>query len=264
MDFWVSLVLGIVIVLGEVIVSLLLFLSLGTELRGYLLYRFTPAKGRLRHFFKFANTDNQLLFLLGTIHGAHLKSEGYSLLHIRAVIRNLQPDLLLIESRVEEMAKNNLADGPLEMLFAHLTAKTLGIPVMGIDWWKKERLRYFRSSSTAREEHLLQNILSAITSYKRILVITGFSHVLELTKRFPKKGFPQEPFPEEEKEALFNKSATEQLLFPKEMAFYIRKRITIEKNNLLEEDNSRIRRKLQKIIIALERILAYVENNRES
>ncbi|WP_204524435.1 hypothetical protein [Clostridium coskatii] len=45
-----------------------------------------------------------------------LDSTPYSYLNLKSVIENLRPDLLLIESRPEQLKNGNFADGPGEML----------------------------------------------------------------------------------------------------------------------------------------------------
>jgi hypothetical protein len=67
--------------------------------------------------------NDQEIFILGTIHGRHYKSKSYSLLYLKTVIENTKPELLLVESRPEELKAGNLGDGPLEMLFSNLTAR---------------------------------------------------------------------------------------------------------------------------------------------
>ncbi|CAB1240366.1 hypothetical protein ACFHWD_10725 [Clostridium sp. MT-14] len=59
---------------------------------------------------------NQNIYFLGTVHFMSLDSKNFSYLNLKAVIENLKPDLLLIESRPEQLTNNNFADGPGEML----------------------------------------------------------------------------------------------------------------------------------------------------
>lgn len=49
---------------------------------------------------------------------------------------------MLVESRPEQLAKDNWADGPIEMLFASLTARSLGIEVDGVDWHEDDPSKF--------------------------------------------------------------------------------------------------------------------------
>jgi hypothetical protein len=107
---------GLAVVLAVLCVPLL-----NSEIRSFLLFKFAPESARDAHFLRLT-ADRQAVYVLGTIHGDHLSSAAYSLQHVQAVVENLKPDLLLVESRPEELAKDNWADGPIEMPVASLTA----------------------------------------------------------------------------------------------------------------------------------------------
>lgn len=84
---------------GLVLVVLLVAI-INVEIRNYLLFRLTPKFARNITFVKLQN-DKQFIYILGTIHGAHLTTKDYSLWHVEAVINNVRPDLVLVESRPE-------------------------------------------------------------------------------------------------------------------------------------------------------------------
>jgi len=100
---------GLVFLLAVLSVPLL-----SSEIRSFLVFQIAPGYARDGHFLRLTG-HGQTVYLLGTIHGNHLRSEAYSLWHIQAVVQNLKPDLLLVESRPEELAKGNWGDGPIEM-----------------------------------------------------------------------------------------------------------------------------------------------------
>jgi hypothetical protein len=176
-------------------------------------------------FYRLAGADQQIIYLLGTMHGEHLKSERYSLWHLQAVIVHLQPDLLLVESRPEEIAKDNWGDGPVEMTFAALTARTLGIPVQGMDWWVKASLY---GDSSEREDRMVQNILKCVPGYRTVLILTGRSHVDGFKQRLAQAGFVVVPFSSAEKQPLFELVESEPR-FPAGMTRYIRRRLEIDR-----------------------------------
>lgn len=76
--------------------------------------------------------------VVGTIHGGHLKVEGYPLAALDALIGAFSPELVLVEIRPEPFATGHLEDGPIEMTYVTLAAKRRGIRVVPIDWWREE------------------------------------------------------------------------------------------------------------------------------
>ncbi len=176
-------------------------------------------------FYRLVGADQQIIYLLGTMHGEHLKSERYSLWHLQAVIVHLQPDLLLVESRPEEIAKDNWGDGPVEMTFAALTARTLGIAVQGMDWWVKASLY---GDSSEREDRMAQNILKCVPGYRTVLILTGRSHVDGFKQRLAQAGFVVVPFSSAEKQPLFELVESEPR-FPAGMTRYIQRRLEIDR-----------------------------------
>ena len=200
-----------------------LLLAIVPEARTLALLQLAPARARDANFVRLARPDGPTVYLLGTIHNRHLDTEEYSLLHVQAVIQHLRPDLLLVESRPEELAKGYLADGPIEMLFANLQAREAGIQVEGMDWWTKEHLG-LRSSSEQREDRMAANILARLPERGVVLVLTGISHVAEFVPRLAKAGYQEAPFPEAEKRRLLD-TAGMRLTFPPGTARYLQTRI---------------------------------------
>lgn len=230
---------------GLFFIFLLILIIKNVEIRNYLLYRLSPKRAKNITFVKL-HKDNQLVYILGTIHGAHLSTRDYSLWHVEAVINNLCPDLVLVESRPEELEQDYWADGPLEMLFSSLTAKKLGIPVYGMDWWDLDLLGVGRSNNI-REDKMFEHITHRISGRRRILIITGFSHVPEFSMRFKNIGYSCADFPTAEKEKLFAFKGEERL-YPAGMALYLEKRVELDKKTLAEADNPKLRLALDRNI----------------
>ena len=200
-----------------------LLLAFSSEARSLALVQLAPARARDAHFVKLARPGGPTVYLLGTIHSRHLETEAYSLLHIHAVIERLRPDLLLVESRPAELERGNWADGPIEMPFASLTARALGLRVEGMDWWGQEHLG-LRRSNAEREERMAANILARLPERGTVLVLTGFSHIVEFLPRLEAAGYAQVEFGRAEKRALFD-TAGMALSFPPGIAHAIEARI---------------------------------------
>lgn len=182
------------------------------------------------YFRKYVKGNNEIYFL-GTIHTMSLDSKPFSYLELKAVIKNLKPDLVLIESRPEQLDNGNLADGPPEMLYCHLIANRLGIRVKGVDWWNVSSYNMPNSSNAIRDSYVHENIVKNINLYKskKILIIMGSAHVVLEQPKLKNSGYKKEFFSIIEKNKLF-KVYDRKLVFPKGMNFYVKKRIIYEKN----------------------------------
>jgi len=224
---WRTIVLGAV---GSLLAVVLLLVAFNAEVRGMVLLAVAPKHFREAVFLRLANGAGEEVYLLGTIHGRHLTTEDYSLVHLQAVLHHLQPDLLLVESRPEELARDNWGDGPIEMPFVSLTARAAGIEVQGMDWWVLREGDH-RTNSKAREDRMFQNILTHLPGHRKVLILTGFSHVEGFRQRFLANGFRQMPFSSAEKQALFDPS-DQTFIFPCGMRYYIQKRIALDRATL--------------------------------
>lgn len=211
---------------------------------------------RNANFYRLENDEKQTIFLLGTIHGSHLDYSVYSLWHIKAVIENIRPDLLIVESRAKELTKENLGDGPIEMPFAYLIAKNLNLEVGGFDWWTKES---YNSDSFEREDSMVKNIISSISGYNKILVLIGLGHIEYILPRLEKGGFLVTDFSIDEKEYLFNTEKVD-CIFPKDLAYYIQKRIDIDKNQLEFETDDEWKERLKSGIEFREDYIKFIKS----
>ena len=225
----------VLFVVGGLLVTSILLIAFNAELRGRLLLIFAPQYFREAEFLRFADNTEQEVYLLGTIHSNHLTTKDYSLLHLQAVLEHLEPDLLLVESRPEELTLDNWGDGPIEMPFSSLTAQAKGIEVQGMDWWVMNDNHQINNDE--RENRMFQNILTRLPSHHMVLILTGFSHVEGFQRRFLASGYRQIAFSSAEKKALFDTS-DQTLIFPYGMTYYIEKRIEIDQVILQSETDS--------------------------
>jgi len=129
--------------------------------------------------------------LLGTFHHLHYQLPDFCFQHLKAVVKNYQPDLLLIESRQEELDVLNLADGPLEMFYIHMYARELGIVVKGVDWFSYSESKP-GSTNKQRDKRINDNILKEVKGYSKVLIVIGATHMLMETKMLPKFGFKKQ------------------------------------------------------------------------
>lgn len=117
------------------------------------------------------------------------------------------------------------------MPFAALTAQSLGIEVQGMDWWDRASLN---SDSTEREDQMVQNILAASPGHRTVLILAGWGHIEGLRQRLETAGYVHTVFPSAEKRMLFDTSGLK-FVFPPRMAYYIQKRIDIDRAILHSE-----------------------------
>jgi hypothetical protein len=210
----------------NIIVAIIcIMLLIGVYNKDYISNIFT----RDSNFRKYAK-DNQQIYFLGTVHTMSLDSEPYSYLNLKSVIENLKPDVLLIESRPEQLSNGNFADGPSEMLYSHLIANKLGIPVKGVDWWTPDdTINVPGTTNPTRDNYVNKNILKNVIGYKKVLILMGYNHVSLEQPKLESAGYKKVFFSEIEKIKLL-KVHDKKLVYPKGMNYYIQKRINYEKN----------------------------------
>ena len=78
------------------------------------------------------------VMVVGTEHGGHVTTPGYPMSKLGALIDAYKPDLVLVEIRPAPFAMGHYEDGPIEMSYVTLHAKSRGIAVAPIDWWRDE------------------------------------------------------------------------------------------------------------------------------
>jgi len=217
-----------------------------------LLLTLSPKAFRDTKFLRFSGEGGREVYLLGTLHGRHLTTKDYSLLHLQAVQAHLKPDLLLVESRPEELARDNWADGPIEMPFASLAARAKGGDVAGSDWWSMTADHVINSD--AREDAMFENVRRDMAAHRRVLILTGYSHVEGFARRLLASGFRPMAFSAAEKRALFDTKG-ETLRFPRGMTHYVQKRIETDRSALRLQTDGFWRARLAAAIADRRRVL---------
>ncbi len=226
------------------------------ELQAELLLKVSPKSFRDAEFLRFTNRAGDALYLLGTIHGDHLTTPGYSLWNVGAVVRRLHPDLLLVEERPDAVARGHLGDGPVEMPFASLTAKADGIAVEGMDWIAMDASHQVDPS--AREDHMFANIAAALAGHRKTLILTGFSHLEAFAPKLTALGWSAAPFASEDKERLFDTTGEPQT-FPPGMKQAIEQRITDAEVEMAGVTDSFWRARLADVIASRRGLLATID-----
>jgi hypothetical protein len=222
------------------------------EVHDELLLTLSPKTFRQTKFLRFSGEAGREVYLLGTLHSRHLTTGDYSLLHLQAVQAHLKPDLLLVESRPEELARDNWADGPVEMPFASLTARATGVDVAGFDWWSMNADHEINSDR--REDRMFENIRKDMASHRRILILTGYGHIEGFARRLAASGYRRARFSAAEKDALFDTQGLA-LRFPRGMTHYVQKRIETDRSTLQLQTDSFWRSRLAAAIADRRRFL---------
>lgn len=145
---------------------------------------------------KFTNNRNQEIYILGTYHNEHFKKPfNYSMQDITNCIKNIDPDIVLIESREDTYRDYNVVDGPIDMILAYSYCVQENIEVGMIDYWEINDNTKPGTTDKKRDDMINNNImkkLETIPEGKKVLIICGDAHLHEQTKRFKKQGFNKE------------------------------------------------------------------------
>ncbi|XMB85798.1 hypothetical protein RJG79_10350 [Mycoplasmatota bacterium WC44] len=201
---------------------------------------------------------NQSIYIIGSIHGGHFRSKDYSHMHLKAALENIKPDLLLVESRQEEVENGNLGDGPFEMLYLHLLAKDLGIPVKGIDWFKVNNDKP-GTTTNERDEKITQNIVRESEGYKKVLVVVGAAHMIIDSKKLRKRGYKRIRLCREDLRRIYT-NIDDEMVYHADTIKYIEKRIECEKNLLETIKLDEVwRTRIEMIVDKLEKFTVIVE-----
>jgi hypothetical protein len=227
------------------------------ELKTFLLLKVVPARARDGLLVRLERLGGPSVWLLGTIHGGHLETEAYSLAHLEAVLLHLHPARLLVESRPEEVAAGNLADGPFEMGYLSLTARAAGIPFDGVDWWDEDAVG-LRRTNAEREDRIARNVVARLPAMGSVLVVVGFSHIPELVERLRQRGYMKSPVSSEERAMLFDTAGISQR-FPAGMAAALERRIAVDEGRLREAPASPVAGRARGALAARRELLVRVQ-----
>ena len=178
---------------------------------------------------RFENNETEI-YLLGSLHHMHNNLPYFGYQHLRAALLNLNPDVLLIESRQEEIERGNLADGPLEMFYLHMSAIELGIPVKGVDWISYNESKP-GSTNKVRDGKIHNCILKYSAGHQKVLVVIGATHMLIEAKKLNKQGYVKLKIQNPELDYIFRTNEINSH-FPDETSKYLDIRIEREKEVL--------------------------------
>ena len=91
-------------------VSVILILCIGFAAFWYFTYLY-----KYNQIVEFRNDRDQDIYMLGTYHSQHFnQSMGYSMADIVNCIKNVDPDVVLIEAREETFDRYGAIDGPID------------------------------------------------------------------------------------------------------------------------------------------------------
>ena len=248
-------IIGGILILALVLITLFFAIFVDSKL---IFWYLTDKKSFKNKVTKKYTKDGKEVLFLGTLHDMHFTFDEYRFNHLKAVLLNYKPDVLLVESRQTEMDLGNYADGPIEMFYLSMIARNLSIPVIGIDWFDHKNHKP-GTTNKLRDEHIFNNIVDCILEYKKPLVIIGATHLLVGDKLLKNKGFDNVKLEMDFSKRLF-KLVDEDLVFDKDTVMYLQKRIKREKyfldnNDLDDKWSSSINMQIQN----LERFIKKVE-----
>ena len=171
-------------------------------------FRFFPEFAKDSHFIRLTRSNsNQVIYLLGTVHGRHFNVDSnYPYWQLRSVIETLHPERLILEIRPQEFSNGMWGASPPEMSYAALVAKVAGVSIAPMDYWGKnyDAMKDFE----IREDHMEDLIYKESDGQKVSLVLTGYSHILGLSKRLLSHGFSvDKTFSSRQKRMLLNETA---------------------------------------------------------
>lgn len=171
-----------------VTVSVLLVLCIGFAAFWYFTYLY-----KYNQVVEFRNDRDQDIYMLGTYHSEHFKTYmNYSMEDILNCIKNIDPDVVLIESREDTFNEYGVVDGPIDMILAYSYCVEAGIDVGMIDYWKIDDDTRPNTTDEHRDDMIHANILEKLDSIdegSRVMIICGDTHLHEQTKRFKADGY---------------------------------------------------------------------------
>lgn len=142
---------------------------------------------------EYKNNRNQDIYVLGTYHSQHFKKYmNYSMEDIASCIKNIDPDVVFIESRENTFVEKNVIDGPIDMILSYSYCVENGINVEMIDYWEINNDTRPNTTDKSRDDKIYANITEKLGMYDekcKVLIICGDTHFREQGKRFNDAGF---------------------------------------------------------------------------
>jgi hypothetical protein len=233
------------------------FVASVKELRDAVAFGVAPGWAARRALVRLEDDRGRAVTLVGTIHGAHLATPAFGLWHLAGAVDRAAPEIVLVESRAEELARGNTCDGPVEMGFVTLRSRGRGLEVRGVDHWERAAVTGGRHSDDDREEAIASRVLEAIGDHRATIVFTGFSHTPEIAVRLRAKGFHDAPLGDADRARLVAPS-DDAGAWPPGMAACLERRIADDEAALAGEADAAWRANLERNIAARRAMLATV------
>ncbi len=152
-----------------------------------------------KHFYKenrlaeFLSPAGHQVYILGTCHGMHFdKGLNYSMEDVMSCIENVNPDIVLIESKADTYEEHGVLDGPIDMILVYSYCKQNNIPVEMIDWWVVDNDFQTNTTDEERDDHIYENInnqLAKVDEPVRVMIVCGDAHVPEQSARMRRDGW---------------------------------------------------------------------------
>jgi len=197
------------------------FLPGWSEARDFIFLKLFPGRFKYRNVRRFVIDADREVLLVGTIHQAHLTTPEYGLADVGNLVINYLPDRIGIEARPEDLARGLLMMAPVEMAQTALLARRRNISVFGFDSWREQEYEAAAErgespdfNDDARNDSMFELMREGFQSGRRILLLTGYSHLPPLAGRLRRVG-RESPLSSEAKKALFSSRGGSGQLNPK-------------------------------------------------
>ncbi len=218
-----------------ILISVILTLCIGFAAFWYFTYLY-----KYNQVVEFRNERDQDIYMLGTYHSQHFNSYmNYSMADIVNCIKNVDPDVVLIESREDTYNEYGVVDGPIDMILAYSYCVQEGIDVGMIDYWKIDNDTRPNTTDKNRDDIIHANILEKLDSIydgSRVMIICGDTHLHEQTKRFKSDGYEWVNI--QDRRSLFEKQG--EFKYPEIMSAVIEDKIDYITTILVDEINSNV------------------------
>jgi len=145
--------------------------------------------------------DDQEILVVGSLHGFHRKVKNYGLHHLKAILNNYNPDLLLLEGRQEQYDQGNIIDGPIEMGYLMLEGLDKNFLVKGIDYYTRDSKP--GSTTNDRDDEMIKRMINSSAGSRKVLAVVGASHEVIFRKKMKKLGFTRVKITKERNDKLF-------------------------------------------------------------
>ena len=189
---------------------------------------------------EYKNNREQEIYILGTYHSQHFKKYmNYSMEDIVSCIKNVDPDVVFIESREKTYIEHNVIDGPIDMILSYSYCVENGFNVEMIDYWEINNETRPNTTDDSRDDRIYENITEKLSKYDegcRVLIVCGDTHFREQGKRFLDAGFKRVKI--QNKNTVFDSDG--EFKYPKMMADVIDDKIAYIGSDLKDFINTNV------------------------